>query len=464
MKYGKRLDHPVEYCCQTKNTGDQVMAIVTIGNLIMQVPAEGKAEFIKELNKQIEGSVLKVIGRMLEESLETELDRFLGREKHVRRKRSKHQTTGVYCSKCRRHQRREFYRNGHYQRALMTHWGIVRVNMPQMRCRCGGHVSFKYQTIRPRQRIWDDVKVEVQVEHGRGLSYRQIKADLDERLGSSVGLRSLNQPVLALGQEEGSFAHWKKGESPPVVRVDGIWVSVMFPTEKTQTDKIGRKRVVKSVKKVPILAAQGVWPTTGRTQLIGWMRSDGEDADSWQLFLETLYEAGVTPQNGLALLVSDGSTGFRAAYENVYWQTPLQRCVFHKLRNMARAIRPPATLDRPAALQYSTDLLRSAAKIWQADDENVARFLFTSFCITWRSQQPRVVATLERDFDDTLTFFHVQEQAALRREIWPAHLLRTTSHHERMFREFRQLFRRAFSFHSPIGLQAATSQLAKRFS
>jgi len=49
-------------------------------------------------------------------------------------------------------------------------------------------------------------------------------------------------------------------------------------------------------------------------------------------------------------------------YENVYWQIPLQRCVFHKLRNIAQALRIPAELDRQAAHTYRTDFVRSAAR------------------------------------------------------------------------------------------------------
>jgi transposase-like protein len=266
------------------------------------------------------------------------------------------------------------------------------------------------------------------------------------------------------GSGEGSFPFLKKGEAPPVVRVDGIWITVMFSSGETKTDRAGRRRLVKRAKKVPILAAQGVWPTTGRTQLLAWMRAEGEDAASWQKFLEALFETGLTPENGLAMLVSDGGTGFRAAYENVYWQVPLQRCVFHKLRNIAKAIRIPADMDRQAAHPYRTDFLRSAARIWQAPDEREARQLKTAFCKTWQAQQRKAIATLSRDFDDTLTFYALQEQAALRAEEWPAHLLRTTSPLERMFREFRQRYRRAILFHSPAGLQAVTAQLAARFS
>jgi putative transposase len=440
------------------------MAIVHIGKLPLQVPENGSTEYVNELIQQMKSMILQLIGRCIEESLETEVERLLGRKRYVRRRRAKRKETGIYCSKCRSHQRQDFHRNGHYQRQLALQWGRIHLQTPQAKCRCGGNVRLKYQTLRPGQRIWDDLELEIQTEYSRGMSYRQIKVDLDHRLQSSVSLRTLNQRVLVLGSEVGSFPMLKKGQVPPVVRVDGIWITVMFGSGETKIDRTGRKRAVKRAKKVPILAAQGVWPATGRTQLLAWRRVDGEDAASWQTFLEGLYEAGLTPENGLALLVSDGATGFRAAYENVYWQVPLQRCVFHKLRNIAQAMHTPAELDRQAGHELRTEFLRSAARIWQAPDETEARQRYRVFCETWQTKQAKAIRTLARDFDDTLAFYAIQEQAALRNERWPAHLLRTTSPLERMFREFRQRYRKAILFHSVTGLQAITAQLADRFS
>jgi putative transposase len=440
------------------------MTIVPIGNLSLQVPESGSDEFVFELVEQMRDLILHLAARCLEECLETEMERFLGRKRYRRRRRAQPKETGVYCSRCRSHQRQDFQRNGHYLRHLAIGWGPVKIQMPQAKCRCGGYVRLKFQTVRPRQRIWQDLQWEIQAEYLRGLSYRQIKLDLDGRLKSSVGLRTLNQPVLALGSEASHFPVLQPAQVPPVVRVDGIWITVMFTNGETQTDRIGRQRAVKWAKKVPILAAQGVWPSSGQTRLLAWMRADGEDAASWQTFLERLWEGGLTPENGLALLVSDGGTGLRAAYENVYWQVPLQRCVFHKLRNIAQAVQVPAGLERPAAQQYRTAFLRSAARIWQATDEDQARQIYATFRETWQTQQAKAVQTLERDFDDTLTFYAVLEQAARRGEQWSAHLLRTTSPLERMFREFRQRYRKAILFHSVTGLQAVTAQLANRFS
>jgi transposase-like protein len=312
--------------------------------------------------------------------------------------------------------------------------------------------------------MWNDFDLEVQVDYGRGLSYRQIKVDWDERLGGSVGLRTLNRRVLMNSVSGMPIVPLKKGEVPPIVRVDGIWITIMFPTGEIRKDRLGRKRPVKRAKKVPILAAQGVWPLTGQTTLLAWLRAEGEDTESWQLFLEQLYEAGITAENGLALLVADGSKGFRAAYENRFWMVPLQRCVFHKLRNISNVLRSPAGLDRQAAQQYRTQFIRQAASIWQAANATEAHLTYRAFCTEWSASQKKAIATLSRDFEDTLTFYDIQEQATALGQHWPARYLRTTSPLERLFREFRRRYRNAVLFHSVSGAIAATCQLAARFS
>jgi transposase-like protein len=235
------------------------------------------------------------------------------------------------------------------------------------------------------------------------------------------------------------------GEVPPVVRLDGIWITVMFPSGQVRRDRMGRKRRVKQARKVPILAAQGVWPVSGR-------------------ILEQLDALGLTPQNGLALLVGDGSPGLWAAYQNRYWSIPLQRCVFHKLKNIAQAYRPPQGLDRQTAKQQRLHFIRRAARIWQAEDETQARQRFKSFCQRWHAHQPQAIETLSRDFEETLAFYAVQQRAADQGQNWPAHLLRTTSQLERTFREFRRRYRSAVLFHSDRGAQAVTAMLADQFS
>jgi transposase-like protein len=249
---------------------------------------------------------------------------------------------------------------------------------------------------------------------------------------------------------------------PPVVRVDGLWVTLMFDTKEKKKDKLGRQRLVKKAKKVPLLVAQGVWPESERQEVVAWVIGEAENEESWEALLTQMFERGICPERGLRLLVADGAAGLGPARRTVYWDVLFQRCVFHKLRNIWRAIVLPEALKGKAAKAYKRRFIRSAARIWQAATEKEARRLQHKFCTKWAEKQPAAIETLQRDFEDTLTFYRVQAAAARRGERWPAHCLRTTSHLEREFRAWRRRLRGAVLFHSSRGLTAVVHQILVR--
>jgi transposase-like protein len=78
-----------------------------------------------------------------------------------------------------------------------------------------------------------------------------------------------------------------------------------------------------------------------------------------------------------------------------------------------------------------------------------------SFVVQWHAQQPALVATLCRDWSETVAFFRV----LARFPDWPRLFLRTTSLLERVNRLIRRLFRAAGAFHSPTGLLAAATRV-----
>ena len=313
--------------------------IVPVGNIVMQAIQADAPDFARQVLEGITERIPGFIAQIVNGYLDAEVTEFLGRGHYQRRRQAKSKETATRCSKCYSRERQKFRRDGHYRRNLATCYGQIQVGVPQIECECGGKVRYAFKTVSARQRFWIDIKAFVQNASARGQSYRQIKSELDERLYSSVGLRTLNRQVLPLGTEASGCQVWEKGFAPPVVRVDGIWLTIMFETGKVERDQAGRLRPVKQGKRIPILADQGVWPATGKTRLIAWLRADGEDEKSWQTFLEMLWEAGLTPENGLKMLVSDGGLGFEAAYQNVYWSVWRQRCVFHKLKNVARDLK-----------------------------------------------------------------------------------------------------------------------------
>lgn len=431
------------------------MTIVPVGKVIVQEPKDTGQAYWLALDQQIQGIVRNVVGQCMEALLIGELDRQLQRKRHQRREQMWGEMhSQMKCGKCGSVKRNDYRRNGSYERGLDTGYGHICFRMPQVECQCGGSVQVQYPMLKRRQRIWEDVRVAIRQQAGLKLPLRAIKAELDARLGGSVGLRTINACICATAVGAEVERRLAVKETPPVVIVDGIWVTVLYPTGKQRKDRAGRMRMEKRGQRRVVLVAQGVWPTSGRREVLGWVIAQSEDQDSWGELMALLRQKGLQMAH-VQLIIGDGSPGFEALRRKEFAQTPFQRCIFHKLQNVLRDLKAPATLDHPSARAYKKAILQQAERIWQADDVVTARLAQQAFCDRWRAEQPLAVDTLCRDFELTLTFYAVHADAQARGEAWPLQLLRTSSHLERENRETRSLFHHHLLFHSQQGLTAA---------
>ena len=436
------------------------MLIVPIGKLCLQVKdAKEREEYLRGMIGELGEAVKEVVKRSLDTVLEEEVDQLLKRKRHGRSKRLGEGVMGpAYCQRCGSRKVGDFWRNGHYQRGLDTHWGHLVIEMPQVRCRCGGSVVMPWRTLRKGQRIWEDLGWEMQVDYGWGLSLRWIKAREDAKLGGSLGLRTINEWVQQAGAGLEVWLQRSLPSFPPVVEVDGIWITVMKTTEARHTDRSGRLRPVKVGHRYVVLFARGCWPTIGKQAMLTWLVAEQESEASWGDLLFAVHQLRLRTPGRWDLLIGDGAGGLEVARQTYCPDVPLQRCIFHKLRNLARDLVIPDGLDRPSARAYRRSVLDDARFIWQADGEIAAWQRYHAFCDKWRDCQPKAVRTLQRDFELTLTFFRVRAQALQRGEEWPLTFLRTTSHLERENRNFRRRFRQAVLFHSQHGLKATVFQ------
>jgi len=82
--------------------------------------------------------VPRVAARCIEEALEAEVAKLLEREWYERRKCRKRRRTRARCKQCGSQDSQDFRRDGHYRRYWDTAWGQLRINVPQVKCTCGG--------------------------------------------------------------------------------------------------------------------------------------------------------------------------------------------------------------------------------------------------------------------------------------------------------------------------------------
>ena len=135
--------------------------------------------------------------------------------------------------------------------------------------------------------------------------------------------------------------------------------------------------------------------------------------------------------------------------------------IVHRLRNIAKAVKgliagEGETTQTDAAKEARRArrraVVRAAAAIYQAEDRTAVVRRRDAFVATWQEEEPEAVATLLRDFEQTIAYLEVQEAAATRDAIWDARYVRTTSRLERLNRTLRRMVRQVVIFHNEAGL------------
>lgn len=414
----------------------------------MNIPESAKKfnEFVSELQEQ----VIRYVSQRIESQLESEVASWLYRGHHQRRKEVK-RSSQAQCQRCGTQKARAFSRNGHRKRQLVTRYGVLSFWLPRVVCECGGSVNIPFSILQPYQRLWDDVLRQISRWAQLGLSLRQMQGEIGEQMGTQVGLRKLNTVV----QDVSITPSIELKSVPPVVMLDAIWVTLLQDSTNTQVDRINRQRVVKVRHKVCVLIALGLYPQSARWGILAWHIADDESQSAWEALLLPIEQRGLYRQRGLELLIHDGGKGLIAALNLIYPSIPHQRCSFHKLRNLWHSIQTPQAMTSHERHAFKRSLIQQVRAIFYASNEIEARSLYDEISMQYWETQASFVATLQRDWQDTIAFFKVLK----RFPNWHRTALRTTSLLERVNRMLRRLFRPAGAFHSTSGLIATVARV-----
>lgn len=405
----------------------------------------------------IEGAMLARLGAEIGERIRAAAEYVLGRGPYVRRGHvpySLEQTRG--CPKCGAVQSQRFSRNGSRMRQLLTRWGEVPLRWPRFVCECGGSITLDLDDwLQPYQRIDCDVDTQIQRWGALGVSLRGMQRELAHSYMGVLGQRTL---LKRLHQLQSLTPGADECRTPPILQLDAIWFTQLCATGQWRTDGKNRRRPVKSRRKRCLLIALGVWPDSDRQEVVAWYLADSEDAASWLTFLSQLEEQGIRGENGLELIIHDGGSGLCTALTTIHFDADEQRCLFHKLRNIWRAICVADDLPAPERQRQRRRIFRDFVAIFQPKQRSTVLRRALKVVQAYRNTQPAAVATLRRDFRTTLAYFTIQE----RHPTWHRRYLRTTSRLERCNRPLRRRFRSANAYHSDAGVLAMIAQEVDR--
>jgi transposase-like protein len=404
---------------------------------------------------EAQATVQQQMSARLNQLLTEGVDHLLGRGAYVRRASvpANWEQSGRCCH-CKTQHCDHFSRNGYRPRTLNCLDYQLQLQLPRVVCQCGGSVALDFSgLLRPYQRLSDEVDARLQRWGKMGHSLRDMQAELRHCHLGPLGLRTLCE---RLHQLQDLTPGADELVTPPVVQVDAIWFTQLCATGQLRRDAKGRLRPVKSRRKRCLLIALGVWPDSGRCVILAWQLADREDTQAWLAFLTHLEEHGVRGENGLQLIIHDGGDGLCAALQIVHFDAADQRCLFHKLRNIANALQLPEGLPRPERTRQRRAMLKDFQAIWAAKEYATVLRRYLQVVRQYRETQPDAVATLRRDFRATVTYYHIQQ----RHPTWHRRHLRTTSRLERFNRTLRRHIRTAGAYHSDDGILAVIAQEA----
>ena len=302
------------------------------------------------------------------------------------------------ASRYRRTEVRRGYRNGCYERDLVTQLGVIAgIRVPRARTRVEQRVFRRYQR---RHGVVDALIREMFLA---GVSTRRVGQVLSVLLGEPVSAQTVSRLARSLDQEVVRFHEAPLADDVRYLLLDGVSMRV---------------KGAMGVKRRLVLCAYGI-TVSGQRRLLAFRLAQSESAQAWEAFLSQLQARGLAGHR-LKLIVTDGCLGLHQALETVYPYVPRQRCWVHKLRNVSNLL----------SRRQQAECLAGARSIYQAATRREAIGAYWAWTHRWREEAPKAVACLERDLDELLNVLACPE--AHRRKV------RTTNAIERAFREVRR--------------------------
>ena len=313
---------------------------------------------------------------IVEEALEGEVADALGRERYARGEGEK-----------------AGYRNGYRTGKVKTAEGAVEYAAPQVRETPEPFVSGVRVALSGRTQALEDLSVEL---YARGLSTRDIEnAFTDERGRRLLSRAAVSEITEWLWAEYEAFSERDLSEHAiAYLYVDGI-----------------AERLRPVQKRVAVLAAWGIG-ADGRKVLLALMAGSKEDVETVRAFFQDVRARGLGDP---LLVVSDGAPGIIRAIEEGFPRSARQRCLAHRMRNLA--------------IKVSADLWPEfkarVAACYQAPSRAIARELASGIRADYAVVAPSALACFDDDFEACVP--HLRLPVTHRR------VTRTTNLLERLF-------------------------------
>ena len=292
-------------------------------------------------------------------------------------------------------------RNGHSKKTVQSNHGEMELSIPRDR-----QESFEPVLVPKHQRRIAELDEKILALYARGMSTRDISAQLEELYGAKVSASLISEVTDSVLEEVKAWQTRPLDEVYPIVYLDALYVNI---------------KVSGRISKRAVYVALGI-DREGEKHLLGlWIgEAEAEGAKFWLRVLTELKNRGL---KDILIACCDGLTGFPDAIQAVYPQTQVQLCIVHLMRNCLKYV---PWKDKK---QVAADL----KPIYQAATIEEAERALDAFSQEWDDLYPAISQIWLRHWEHVIPIFDYP--MAIRRVIY------TTNAIESLNRSFRKIIK-----------------------
>lgn len=318
-------------------------------------------------------------------------------------------------------------RNGKGSKTLKTSAGEVTIDTPADR-----HSNFEPEIVKKRQRILaDNLAPQIISLYGRGLSLRDISAQLKEMYDTEVSASVLSEITDRIIPQVEAWQSRPLDAVYPIAWLDAIHYKVR------DEGKVASRAIYN------VLAIN----KEGKKELIGMYVSESEGAKFWLSVLTDLKSRGV---KDILIACTDNLSGFSEAILSIFPNTEIQKCVIHQIRNSLKYI---ASKDKAT---FMKDLKRVYRAVSKAEAERELEELEQK----WDKKYPIVIRSWKNNWPELSVYFKYDEP--IRKLIY------TTNAVEGFHRQVRKVTKTKGAFTSDMALMKliylTTENAAKKWT
>jgi len=288
-------------------------------------------------------------------------------------------------------------RNGYSKKTLKTSSGSMEIEIPRDR-----KGTFEPQFVAKYQTFDPDLEKRVTGMYARGMSTRDISAQLAEFYGTEVSAPLISKITDKILDGITAWQTRALEDIYPVVFMDAIHYKIR------QDAKVISKAAY---------TCMGI-SLDGQVDVLGLWIAETEGAHFWQTVLSDLKNRGV---KDILIACVDGLKGFPEAIETTFPQTMVQLCIVHQIRASLRYL----------SSKYHKEFVQNLKEVYRASTLENAEMALARLEEKWGSRSHAAVNTWRTNWSNLSTFFHFPQE--IRRMIY------TTNAVEALHRQFRKV-------------------------